>query len=197
MNNRMLYLISIIGNFLLLVYVVVLIVGIGGGWLDRELWLHSNVAKIAQLLLMASAMGLLFANIRISRNRYNGQYQSLILGGNIFVNPFLGLYFLNGNAYGIKVGSIFSKRKAYLFLRNVHILWLLYTFAAVFYTPLIDSQVGEVFYIGLIIAVIAFIQQNITIAIRHDTPGYILLNVWLFFIYAPFYSRRVLKNNWL
>ncbi len=92
----MLYLVAIIGNFLSLVYVVVLIVGIGGGWLDRELWLHSNVAKIAQLLLMASAMGLLFANIRISRNRYNGQYQSLILGGNIFVNPFIGLFFLSG-----------------------------------------------------------------------------------------------------
>lgn len=89
----MLYLISIIGNFLLLVYVVVPIVGIGGRWFDRELWLYSDVAKIAQLLLMASAMGLLFANIRISRNRYNGKYQSLILGGNIFVNPFLGLYF--------------------------------------------------------------------------------------------------------
>ncbi len=197
MKNRTLYLISIVGNFLLLVYALILIVGIGGGWLDRELWLHSDVAKIAQLLLMASAMGLLFANIRISRNRYNGQYQSLILGGNIFVNPFLGLYFLNGNANGIKVGSTFSKRKVYLYLRNVHIFWLLYTFTAVFYTPLIESRIGELFYIGLIIAVIAFIQRNISIAIRHDTPGYILLNVWLFFIYALFYSRRVLKNNWL
>ncbi len=193
----MLYLISIIGNFLLLVYVVVLIVGIGGRWLDRELWLYSDVAKIAQLLLMASAMGLLFANIRICRNRYNGKYQSLILGGNIFVNPFLGLYFLNGNANGITTASTYTKRKIYLFLRGVHIFWLLYTFAAVFCTPLIDSRIGEIFYIGLIIAVIVFIQQNITIAIRHDTLGYILLNVWLFFIYAPFYSHRVLKNDWL
>lgn len=146
---------------------------------------------------MASALGLLFANIRISRNRYNDKYQALILGGNIFVNPFLGLYFLSGNANGIKAGSTFSKRKIYLFLRNVHTFWLLYTFAAIFYTPLIESRVGEIFYIGLIIAVIVFIQKNITIAIRHDTLGYILLNVWLFFIYAPFYSRRVLKNNWL
>ena len=95
------------------------------------------------------------------------------------------------------VVTTFSKRKIYLYLRNVHIFWLLYTFAAVFCTPLIESQVGEIFYIGLIIAVIVFIQKNITIAIRHDTPGYILLNVWLFFIFAPFYSRRVLKNNWL
>ena len=71
--NKLLYISAIVGNFLLLVYAVVLIVGIGGGWLDRELWLHSDVAKIAQLLLMASAMGLLFANIRISRNRYNGK----------------------------------------------------------------------------------------------------------------------------
>lgn len=195
--NKLLYISAIIGNFLLLVYAVVLIVGIGGGWLDRELWLHSVVAKIAQLLLMASAMGLLFANIRISRNRYNDKYQSLILGGNIFVNPFLGLYFLSGKANGIKKASTFTKRKIYLYLRNVHIFWLLYTFAAVFYTPLIESQVGEIFYIGMIIAVTAFIQKNISIAIRHDTPGYILLNVWLFFIYAPFYSRRVLKNNWL
>lgn len=197
MKNRMLYLIGIAGNFLLLIYAVVLIVGIVGGWLDRELWLHSDVAKIAQLLLMASAMGLLFANIRISRNRYDGKYQSLILGGNIFINPFLGLYFLSGKANGIKKASAFPKRKVYLFLRNVHIFWLIYTFAAVFYTPLIVSRVGEIFYFGLIIAVIAFIQKNISIAIRHDTPGYILLNVWLFFIYAPFYSRRVLKNNWL
>lgn len=197
MKNRMLYLISIVGNFLLLLYAVILIVGIGGGWLDRELWLHSNVAKIAQLLLMASAMGLLFANIQISRNRYNGKYQSLILGGNIFVNPFLGLYFLNGKDNGIKKIAAFPKRKVYLFLRNVHIFWLIYTFAAIFYTPLIESQIGEIFYLGLIIAVIAFIQKNISIAIRHDTPGYILLNVWLFFIYAPFYSRRALKNNWL
>lgn len=197
MKNRMLYLIGIAGNFLLLIYAVILIVGIGGGWLDRELWLHSDVAKISQLILMASAMGLLFANIRISRNRYNGKYQSLILGGNIFVNPFLSLYFLNGNANDIKNASTFPKRKTYLLLRNVHIFWLVYTFAAVFYTPLIVSRVGEIFYFGLIIAVIAFIQKNISIAIRHDTPGYILLNVWLFFIYAPFYSRRVLKNNWL
>lgn len=197
MKNRMLYLVAIAGNFLLLGYALILIVGIGSGWLDRELWLHSDVAKIAQLLLMASAMGLLFANIRISRNRYNGKYQALILGGNIFVNPFLGLYFLSGKADGIKTASTFTKRKVYLCLRNVHILWLLYTFAAVFYTPLIDSRVGEIFYIGLIIAVIVFIQKNITISIRHDTPGYILLNVWLFFIFAPFYSRRVLKNNWL
>lgn len=197
MKNRTLYLISIVGNLLLLVYAVVLIIGIGGGWLDRELWLHSDVAKIAQLLLMASAMGLLFANIRISRNRYNDKYQALILCGNIFVNPFLGLYFLSGNAKGIKVDSTFSKREIYMFLRNVHIFWLLYTFSAIFYTPLIESRVGEIFYIGLIIAVTVFIQQNISIAIRRDTPGYILLNVWLFFIYAPFYSRRVLKNNWL
>lgn len=197
MKNRMLYLISIVGNFLLLVYAVVLIIGIGGGWLDRELWLHSNVAKIAQLLLMASAMGLLFANIRISQNRYNGKYQSLILGGNIFVNPFLGLYFLSGKADDIKKVTTFSKRRIYLYLRNVHIFWLLYTFAMLFYTPLIESRVGELFYIGLIIAVTVFIQRNISIAIRHDTPGYILLNVWLFFIYAPLYSRRVLKNNWL
>lgn len=195
--NKLLYISAIVGNFLLLVYAIVLIVGIGGGWLDHELWLHSDVARIAQLLLMASAMGLLFANIRISLNLYKGKYQSLILGGNIFVNPFLGLYFLSGNANGIKVGSTFSKRKIYLLLRNVHIFWLLYTFAAVFYTPLIDSRVGEIFYIGLIIAVKVFMQKNISIAIRHDTPGYILLNVCLFFIYAPFYSRRVLKNNWL
>lgn len=197
MKNRMLYLIGIIGNFLLLIYAVILIVGIGGGWLERELWLHSDVAKISQLLLMASAMGLLFANISISRNHYNGKYLSLILGGNIFINPFLGLYFLSEKANGIKKASAFPKRKVYLFLRNVHIFWLIYTFAAVFYTPLIVSRVGEIFYFVLIIAVIAFIQKNISIAIRHDTPGYILLNVWLFFIYAPFYSRRVLKNNWL
>lgn len=197
MKNRMLYLISITGNFLLLIYVVILIVGIGGGWLDRELWLHSDVAKMAQLLLMASAMGLLFANIRISRNRYNGKYQSLILGGNILVNPFLGLYFLSGKANGIKKAAAFPKRIVFLFFRNVHIFWLIYTFTAVFYTPLIVSRAGEIFYLGLIIAVIVFIQKNISIAIRHDTPGYILLNVWLFFIYAPFYSRRVLKNNWL
>ena len=195
--NKLLYISAIVGNFLLLIYAVVLIVGIGGGWLDRELWLHSDVAKIAQLLLMASAMGLLFANIRISRNRYNGKYQAMILCGNIFVNPFLGLFFLSGKTDGIKTASTYTKRKIYLYLRNVHIFWLLYTFAAVFYTPLIESQVGEVFYIGLLIAVIVFIQKNISIAIRHDTPGYILLNVWLFFIYAPFYSRRVLKNNWL
>lgn len=48
----MLYLIGIVGNFLLLVYAVILIVGISSGWLDRELWLHSDVAKIAQLLLI-------------------------------------------------------------------------------------------------------------------------------------------------
>ena len=197
MKNRMLYIAAIVGNLLLLAYAVVLIVGISGGWLDRELWLHSDVAKIAQLLLMASAMGLLFANIRISRNRYNDKYKALMLCGNIFVNPLRGLYFLSGNANGIKTASTYTKRKIYLFLRNVHIFWLLYTFAAVFYTPLIESRVGEIFYIGLIITAIVFIQRNITIAIRHDTPGYILLNVWLFFIYAPFYSHRVLKNNWL
>ena len=197
MKNRLVYLIGIAGNFLLLIYAVILIVGIGGGWIDRELWLHSNGAKIVQLLLMGSAMGLLYTNIRISRNRYNGKYLSLILCGNIFVNPFLGIYFLSGKANSIKKISAFPKRKVYLFLRNVHIFWLLYTFAAVFYTPLIDSQVGEVFYIGLIVAVIVFIQKNITTAIRHDTPGYILLNVCLFFIYAPYYSHRVLKNNWL
>ncbi len=79
MNNRIIYLTAIFGNFLLLVYAAVLIVGICGGWLDRELWLHSDVAKVAQLLLMASAMGLLFTNIRISRVRYGGRYLSLIL----------------------------------------------------------------------------------------------------------------------
>ncbi|WP_280120318.1 hypothetical protein [Sangeribacter muris] len=49
MNNRIIYLTAIFGNFLLLVYAAVLIVGICGGWLDRELWLHSDVAKVAQL----------------------------------------------------------------------------------------------------------------------------------------------------
>ena len=73
MNNRIIYLIAIVGNILLLVYTAILIVGISGGWLDRELWLHSDVAKAAQLLLMALAMGLLFANIRISRTRYGGR----------------------------------------------------------------------------------------------------------------------------
>lgn len=87
MNNRIIYLTAIFGNFLLLVYAAVLIVGICGGWLDGELWLHSDEAKVAQLLLMASAMGLLFANIRISRVRYGGRYLSLILCGNFLSIP--------------------------------------------------------------------------------------------------------------
>lgn len=197
MKNRMLYLVAIAGNFLLLIYAVILIVGISGGWLDRELWLHSDVAKVAQLLLMASAMGLLFANIRISREQYGGRYLSLVLCGNFFINPFLSLYFLSGKADNKQTSTAFSKRNVYLFLRNVQIFWLLYTFAAVFYTPLIESKVGGIFYISLMIAVSIFIQQNITIAIKNDTPGYLLLNIWFCFIYAPFYSRRVLKNNWL
>ena len=41
----MLYLVAIAGNFLLLGYALILIVGIGSDWLDRELWLHSDVAK--------------------------------------------------------------------------------------------------------------------------------------------------------
>ncbi len=160
MNNRIIYLTAIFGNFLLLVYAAVLIVGICGGWLDRELWLHSDVAKVAQLLLMASAMGLLFTNIRISRVRYGGRYLSLILCGNFFVNPFLSLYFLSGKADDNLTSKRFSRRKVYIFLRNVQLFWLLYTFAAMFYTPLIDSKVGSIFYIALIIAVSAFIQRN-------------------------------------
>ena len=141
MKNRMLYLVAIVGNFLLLIYAVTLIVGISGGWLDRELWLHSDVAKVAQFLLMASAMGLLFVNIRISREQYGGRYLSLILCGNFFINPFLSLYFLSGKADSKQTSTTFSKRNVYLFLRNVQIFWLLYTFAAVFYTPLIESQI--------------------------------------------------------
>ena len=195
--KNLLYISAITGNFLLLIYAVILIVGISGGWLDRELWLHSDVAKVAQFLLMASAMGLLFVNIRISREQYGGRYLSLILCGNFFINPFLSLYFLSGKADNKQTSTAFSKRNVYLFLRNVQIFWLLYTFAAVFYTPLIESKVGGIFYISLMIAVSIFIQQNITIAIKNDTPGYLLLNIWFCFIYAPFYSRRVLKNNWL
>ncbi|WP_300956619.1 hypothetical protein [uncultured Muribaculum sp.] len=195
--KNLLYISAIAGNFLLLIYAVILIIGISGGWLDRELWLHSDVAKVAQLLLMASAMGLLFANIRISREQYGGRYLSLVLCGNFFINPFLSLYFLSGKADNKQTSTAFSKRNVYLFLRNVQIFWLLYTFAAVFYTPLIESKVGGIFYISLMIAVSIFIQQNITIAIKNDTPGYLLLNIWFCFIYAPFYSRRVLKNNWL
>ena len=195
--KNLLYISAITGNFLLLIYAVILIIGISGGWLDRELWLHSDVAKVAQLLLMASAMGLLFANIRISREQYGGRYLSLVLCGNFFINPFLSLYFLSGKADSKQISTTFSKRNVYLFLRNVQIFWLLYTFAAVFYTPLIESKVGGIFYISLMIAVSIFIQQNITIAIKNDTPGYLLLNIWFCFIYAPFYSRRVLKNNWL
>ena len=195
--KNLLYISAITGNFLLLIYAVILIVGISGGWLDRELWLHSDVAKVAQLLLMASAMGLLFANIRISREQYGGRDLSLILCGNFFINPFLSLYFLSGKTDSKQTSTAFSKRNVYLFLRNVQIFWLLYTFAAVFYTPLIESKVGGIFYISLMIAVSIFIQQNITIAIKNDTPGYLLLNIWFCFIYAPFYSRRVLKNNWL
>ena len=195
--RKLLYISAIAGNFLLLIYAVILIIGISGGWLDRELWLHSDVAKVAQLLLMASAMGLLFANIRISREQYGGRYLSLVLCGNFFINPFLSLYFLSGRADNKQTSTAFSKRNVYLFLRNVQIFWLLYTFAAVFYTPLIESKVGGIFYISLMIAVSIFIQQNITIAIKNDTPGYLLLNIWFCFIYAPFYSRRVLKNNWL
>ena len=195
--KNLLYISAIAGNFLLLIYAVILIVGISGGWLDRELWLHSDVAKVAQFLLMASAMGLLFVNIRISREQYGGRYLSLVLCGNFFINPFLSLYFLSGKADSKQISTTFSKRNVYLFLRNVQIFWLLYTFAAVFYTPLIESKVGGIFYISLMIAVSIFIQQNITIAIKNDTPGYLLLNIWFCFIYAPFYSRRVLKNNWL
>lgn len=197
MKNRMLYLVAIAGNFLLLIYAVILIIGISGGWLERALWLHSDTAKVAQLLLMGSAMGLLFANIRISREQYGGRYLSLILCGNFLINPFLSLYFLSGKADSKKTSTAFSKRNVYLFLRNVQIFWLLYTFAAVFYTQLIESKVGGIFYIAMIIAVSVFIQRNITITIKHDTPGYLLLNIWFCFIYAPFYSRRVLKNNWI
>lgn len=108
--KNLLYISAIVGNFLLLIYTVILIVGISGGWLDRELWLHSDVAKVAQLLLMASAMGLLFANIRISREQYGGRYLSLILCGNFFINPFLSLYFLSGKADSKQTSTTFSKR---------------------------------------------------------------------------------------
>ena len=96
--NKSLYITTIIGNFLLLIYAAVLIVGISSGWIDRTLWLHSDVAKTAQMLLMASAMALLFFNIRTSRQRYSGKYLPLILLGNIYVNPFIGLYFLRRQA---------------------------------------------------------------------------------------------------
>ena len=120
--NKLLYISAIVGNFLLLVYAVVLIVGIGGGWLDRELWLHSGVAKVAQLLLMASAMGLLFANIRISREQYGGRHLSLILCGNFFVNPFLSLCFLNGKADGKQTSTAFSKHNVYIPSQRAYIL---------------------------------------------------------------------------
>lgn len=48
-------------------------------------------AIVSNLLLLVYAV-ILF--VRISRNRYNDKYHLLILLGNIFVNPFLGLYFL-------------------------------------------------------------------------------------------------------
>ena len=143
--NKSLYIIAITGNFIMLAYAAIIIVGISGGWLDCELWLHSDVAKVTQLLLMASAMGLLFANIRISRTRYDGRYLSLILCGNFFGNPFLSLYFLSGKADDNLTSKRFSRRKVYIFLRNVQLFWLLYTFAAMFYTPLIDSKVGGIF----------------------------------------------------
>ncbi len=183
--NKSLYITAVVGNFLLLVYAAVLIVGICGGWLDRELWLHSYVAKVAQLLLMASAMGLLFANIRISHVRYGGRYLSLILCGNFFVNPLpRSIFSERQGRQQTGIGDI-SKRKVYLFLRNVQLFWLLYTLAAVFYTPLIDSKIGGIFYIALIIAVSVFIQRNIAIAIKtRHARIYIAKRVVLFF-YAP------------
>lgn len=112
--KNLLYISAIAGNFLLLIYAVILIIGISGSWLDRELWLHSDVAKVAQLLLMASAMGLLFTNIRISREQYGGRYLSLILCGNFFINPFLSLYFLSGKADSKKTSTAFSKHNVYI-----------------------------------------------------------------------------------
>ena len=35
--KKFLYLTAVVGNFLLLAYAAILIVGISGGWLDREL----------------------------------------------------------------------------------------------------------------------------------------------------------------
>ena len=85
--KNLLYISAIVGNFLLLIYAVILIVGISGGWLLIVNCIHSDVAKVAQLLLMTSAMGLLFANIRISREQYGGRYLSLILCGNFLSIP--------------------------------------------------------------------------------------------------------------
>lgn len=201
MKGSILYIIGITCNILLLAYSVFLFVGLGNEWFDKELYLTSATARLAIFVMMAGTIALFLVNLRICRNRYNGRGLKGLYSFNIFINPIVSILFLREKEMPDFMNKEWKRRMyvAGMYLNYGFILWLI----ALLTISLISNNVGSLMFsqtwiwILLGLPTIILYQINFGICIKEDTFPLMLALIFGLVFYSPFYSRRILKNNWI
>lgn len=201
MKGSILYIIGIICNILLLAYSVFLFVGLGSEWFDKELYLTSATARTAIFVMMVGTMALFLVNLRICRNRYNGRGLKGLYSFNIFINPIVSILFLREKGMPDFMNKEWKRRMyvAGMYLNYGFILWLI----ALLTISLISNNIGSLMFsqtwiwILLGLPTIILYQINFGICIKEDTFPRMLALIFGLVFYSPFYSRRIIKNNWL
>lgn len=201
MKGRILYIIGIVCNILLLAYSVFLFVGLGNEWFDKELYLTSTTARTAIFAMMAGTMALFVVNLKICRNRYDGRGLKGLYSFNIFINPIASILFLRGKEMPDFMNKE-CKRRMYvagMYLNYGFIIWLV----VLLIISLISNDLGNIMFsqtwiwILLGLPTIILYQVNMAICIKEDTFPRMLALIFGLVFYSPFYSRRILKRNWL
>lgn len=201
MKGSILYILGIVCNVLLLAYSVFLFVGIGSEWFDKGIYLTSTTARTAIFVMISGTMALFLVNLKICRNRHRGRGLKSLFRFNFFINPIVSIFFLQGKELPDFMNKEL-KRKLYktgIYLNYGFILW----FIALLVISLISNDISNLMFsqnwiwILLGLPTVILFQVNMGICIKEDTFPRMLALIFGLVFYSPFYSRRILKNNWL
>lgn len=96
-----------------------------------------------------------------------------------------------------------TKRQLFLFLHYYNIIYAVWVFALFFATVFSEDvgwydgeQVIILRFLG-VLPILPFWIWNLVICYKKDPTARIFLLFFLNGLYTPFYSRRVLTNNWV
>lgn len=173
-----------------------------------ESYIGSILWKIGILISTLASLVLLLYNLRliVSRSRI---LKMVLFSGNLFINPFMSVSFLKNGLDPEKPLSnqeIDCKtvlRKLYKAGNWINVFFLCY-FIMMILMYLIYKPLGElmsvpfpiIMGVGGIAAAIIY-NVNYYISKIKDTPGSTIMVILGFFIYTPFYSRKVLRKGWI
>lgn len=204
--RKILYLSSIAFNFIWIVLVAKLGSAIYND--SAEMYLRSMEYIVGFSISSLISLILFFYNIRLIKPRSKILFIFLV-SGILFINPFVSvLLLLNGFNpenpisnqkidYRLILRTLY---KACNWMNTFFICYFILTILSlIVYNPLGELMLIPFSYImvtcGLAGGIIYYV--NYSISLVKDAPGASIKVILGFFIYTPFYSRKVLQNRWI